>query len=148
MTKNSFRKIVKEKVEQKALEYLVNMKESHISENAKGKLLKYDTLEIQGYLRSSDLDISVNEKKWLFKCRVEDIDIPSNNRWKKEDTFCTNCLTSEMNQCHLLNCKHLLGRNVMAEEIPIYEDIYQEDIFKQLTVSRILQQNFTKLKTP
>ena len=63
MTKNSFRKIVKEKVEQKALEYLVNMKESHISENAKGKLLKYDTLEIQGYLRSSDLDISVNEKK-------------------------------------------------------------------------------------
>ena len=75
-SQSSFRKIVKEKVQQKALEYLLNKKESHISENAKGKQIKYEKLKIQGYLNSSNLNISVNEKKWLFKCRVEDIDLP------------------------------------------------------------------------
>ena len=64
MTKNSFRKFVKEKVQQKALEYLISKKETHISENAKGKYLKYEKLNIQGYLSSSNLNISVNEKKW------------------------------------------------------------------------------------
>ena len=148
MTKNSFRKIVKEKVQQKALEYLLNKKESHISENAKGKLLKYEKLKIQEYLNSSNLNISVNEKKWLFKCRVEDIDLPSNSRWRNEDTFCKNCLTIEMNQSNLLSCQYLLEKNKITEEIPLYEDIFQEDISKQMTVCRILKKNFTKFKHP
>ena len=134
MKKNSFRKIVKENVQQKALEFLLNKKESHISENAKGKLLKYEKLKIQEYLNSSNLTISVNEKKWPFKCRVEDIDLPSNSRWRNEDTFCKNCLTIEMNQSHLLSCQYLLEKNEITDEIPLYEDVFQEDISKQLTV--------------
>ena len=113
-----------------------------------GKHLKYEQLEIQGYFNSSNLNISVNEKKWLFKYRVEDIDLSSNSRWRNKDTFSKNCLTIEMNQSHLLSCQYLLEKNEITEEIPLYEDIFQKDISKQLTVCRLLKKNFAKLKHP
>ena len=70
-----FRKTIKSQVEQKAFEYLVNKKESRHSEHSKGKLLRYSNLEMQGYLSASCVNISIEEKKWLFKCRIEDIDL-------------------------------------------------------------------------
>ena len=75
MSKYMFRKTIKSQVEQKAFEYLVNKKESRHSEHSKGKLLRYSNLEMQGYLSASCVNISIEEKKWLFKCRIEDIDL-------------------------------------------------------------------------
>ena len=38
------------------------------------------------YLAPTDLDISIDEKKWIFKTRTEDIYLSTNGRWMKEDT--------------------------------------------------------------
>ena len=60
------------------------------------------------YLSPSDLDISIDEKKWLFKCRTEDNDLESNKRWLKEDMTCSQCKNIDMDQRHLLECIFLL----------------------------------------
>ena len=82
MPKSSFRKIVKTKTTQKALKFLLEKQGSRNSEYAKGKLLSYFEMKMAGYLSPSQVDISITEKKWLIKCRFEDIDISCNNRGK------------------------------------------------------------------
>ena len=68
-------------------------------------------MKMAGYLSPSQVDISITEKKWLIKCRFEDIDISCNNRWKNENLYCSNCIFTEMDQQHLLYCKSLMGKN-------------------------------------
>ena len=51
-----------------------------------------------------------------------------------------------MTQKHLIECKYLLGRNQLVKNAPIYEDIYQEDIEKQINISRIMKNNLSILK--
>ena len=65
----------------------------------------------QKVLSPSQVDISITEKKWLKKCRFEDMDISRNNRWKKDNLFSYNCIFTEIDQQHLLSCKSLLGQN-------------------------------------
>ena len=85
--------------------------------------------------------------KWLFKIRTDDIDLPSNRRWMKEDMNCSNCLHTEMNQMHLLNCKYLLGKSELVTYIPDYSDIYNGTLEEMVYTSRIIRDNFKKLNT-
>ena len=73
ISKNKFRSIVKEQTNKKALQHLLDRKASRTSVHAKGKAIEYSDLSIDEYLYPSGLDISVDEKKWLFKWRTEDI---------------------------------------------------------------------------
>ena len=146
MSKNQFKKFCKEKVVQKALSFLVKKKESRNLEHYKGKQPKYSKLQIQGYLSFSGINISIEEKKWLFKCSIEDIELNKNHRWKKNKTLCTFCETLEITQQNLIECKNLSGRNQLVKNAPIYEDISQEDIEKQISISRIMKNNLSILK--
>ena len=94
-------------MEQKAFEFLVNKKESRHSKHAKGKL----KLEIQGYISASGVNISIEKKKWLFKCRIEDIDFSTKPRWKNKETLCSFCKTIEMSHKHLLKWQYLAKKN-------------------------------------
>ena len=80
ISKNKFRSIVKEQTNKKALQHLLDRKASRTSVHAKGKAIEYSDLSMAEYLSPSDLDISIDDKKWLFKCRTEDIDLSSNRR--------------------------------------------------------------------
>ena len=40
------------------------------------------------YLSSLEEDISINEKKWLFKCRIEDIQMSAVRKWNNENDPC------------------------------------------------------------
>ena len=60
--------------------------------------------------------------------------------------MCRNCISTEMNQKHLLQCKYLLGKSETVTHIPEYNDIYKEDIQAQVYTSRILKENYTRLK--
>ena len=146
MSKDLFRKTIKSQVELKAFESLINKKESRHSEHAKGKLLKYSKLEMQGYLSASGVNISIEEKKWLFLCRIEDIDLSTNHRWKNEETLCRFCKTIEMSQKHLINCKYLSEKNQVVINSPQYEDIFKDDIEKQVNTSRIMKTHLYRLK--
>ena len=101
---------------------------------------------MQGYLSASGVNISIEEKKWLFLCRIEDIDLSTNHRWKNEETLCRFCKTIEMSQKHLINCKYLSEKNQVVINSPQYEDIFKDDIEKQVNTSRIMKTHLYRLK--
>ena len=86
----------------KVFEHLIARKASGNSERAKGKLLEYNELILSEYLSFNENDLSIDERKWLFKCRIEDIDINTNIKWNNEESNCTKCINTLMNQKHLL----------------------------------------------
>ena len=146
MTKSRFKKIVKEKSQQKALNYLLRKKESRNSDHAKGKHLIYKDMKMADYLYPSDMVISIDEKKWPMKCRLEDIDIGCNFRWKNKNIYCNFCISTEMDQEHLLSCKYLIGKNEIVTYIPDYQDLLLEDIDAQVYTSRIMKENYIRMK--
>ena len=84
-------------------------------------------------------------KKWLFKCRVEYIEIKGNHRWKHNDITCRLCQKGVIEtQVHLLYCETLLGQNENVNYIPAYKELYSEDLKDQLYVSRLLKDNFDR----
>ena len=108
--KDRFKSIVKEKVEIKAFEYLIKKKEERTSDNARGKYLKYESLEMAECLSSLEEYMSISEKKWLFKCHIEDVEISSVRKWNHEYDPCSNCPGKYFDQNHLMNCPYLLGK--------------------------------------
>ena len=144
LKKGKFKAIVKEKVTNGAFQYLLKKKEARNSENAKGKLLIFSDFEMSEYLITKEYDFSIEEKKWLFKCRLEDIDIP--RKWNNESILCGNCKDIEFDQRHLFECKYLIGKNEMITYIPKYEDIFIGDLQEQIYASRIIKENYTIMK--
>ena len=140
---DKFKSIVKEAVKGSAFLYLLQKKSDRKSENAKGKHLVYHEFQIAEYLCPSEADIPIEERKWLFKCRVDDINIKGNQRWKQRDITCSSCQrNSEETHFHLLNCEALLGKNELLTYIPDYNELYKGDILEQVYVSRVLKENF------
>ena len=62
MKKGQFKAIVKEKVKSGAFQYLLNKKAGRISENAKGKLLEYNELEMSEYLCTKENNFQLKKR--------------------------------------------------------------------------------------
>ena len=111
----------------------------------KGRLLNYDEFELADYLCPHDKNITIEEQKGIFRCRVEDIDIKGNNRWKYEDISCLSCQKNqEGTQYHILNCSALLGKNENMTYIPGYNELYTGEIKAQIYVSQLHFVNFNR----
>ena len=76
----------------------MNKKARGISENGKEKVLEYNELEMSEYLCTKKNYFSIEEKKWLLNCRLEDIDIY--RKWNNENILCPNCPNLEFDQKH------------------------------------------------
>ena len=146
MKKEKYRTFVNDKVQQKAFEFLVERKSSRNSDRAKGKLLEYNELILSEYLSSSENDLSIVERKWLFKCRIEDIDLNTNRKWNNEESNCTKCINTLMNQKHLLECNYLMGKNKIITYIPTYEELFRGELEEQIYISRLLKENIDRMK--
>ena len=57
--------------------------------------IKHNQWKIQHYL-SSESVMSIEEKKFMFLCRVKDIDIRGNRKWKYQDISCISCQNTEI----------------------------------------------------
>ena len=100
------------------------------------------------YLCPSDISISINEKKWMFNCRVDDIDVKGNRRWKYENISCISCKKDiDETQVHLLECEYLVGKSELITYIPQYCELYNGSLEEQLYVSRLLKDNFRRRNT-
>ena len=116
-----------------------------ISEHAKGKDLKYTYLEMAEYL-GPESDMSIEEKKWLLKCRVEDIPVKANRRWQFKNIICSSCDTnSEETQSHILECKTLIGPSEIGTYIPNYRELFENDVEAQAYVSRLIKDNHGRI---
>ena len=82
---NAFKRIVKIKTKEYALEYLLELKSKHTKFNN----LVYSELRLQKYLKSDD--IPVYEAKNLFRYRVKVADFEDNFGQKYEDKVCPLC---------------------------------------------------------
>ena len=97
------------------------------------------------YLYPGDEVLSIEDKKWLFKCRVEDIDVKGNHRWKHKELTCFSCQKGLIEtQVHLLYCETLMGQNENITYIPEYKELFTGDIQDPFFVSRLLKENFDR----
>ena len=64
------------------------------------------------YLCPSEEDFTKDEQKWLFQCRVEDIDIKANHQWKHNNISFSSCQKGIIEtQSHIPYCDFFLGKN-------------------------------------
>ena len=94
------------------------------------------------YLYSSEIDISTEERKWIFQCRVEDINVKGNRKWQNEDIECLSCnLNFDETQSHILSCKALLEKSQIITYIPTYSELFGSNLEEITYVSRVLHDN-------
>ena len=87
------------------------------------------------------------KKKWIMKCRLEDVELGSKRKWNSEKDSCLNCPGEQLDQRHLLNCQFLLGKNEILSYIPDYLDIFNGSLEEQIYACRILKENHARLNT-
>ena len=95
------------------------------------------------YLKPNGENLSVQERQFLFQCRVNDIDARANRTWKYRETFCVACKDKSIEETgiHILQCNELVSRNDEISYIPEYNDLYSSDIQEQIYTSRMMYRN-------
>ena len=143
MSKEMFKKMVKEKVKKKSFEFLTKIQATH----SKAKNIVYKNLSLQTYLGSGS-SLSIKEKSLIFAARARMLDVKANFKVGKIDLTCRKCLIKEETQKHLLECHDLKDNSIVTESNnPDYEDLFSTDCGKVEVIGRILIQKFRCLVT-
>ena len=139
--KEAFKKLVKENVQKAALEYLKKLQLTH----SKSQNLHYDSLNLQGYLKSGTSNMTIKEKLFCFAARSRMVDVRCNKLNGQIHLKCRLGCDVNETQNHLLDC-HALSDSNIVKKIPDYADLMGKDVEKMETVSKILQAKFKLLK--
>ena len=91
----SFRTMVNCKISEVALGELLNESEGL----KKTSTLKYDSLQVQGYLQH----LYPNQARVVFKCRCQTMDIKTHLTYKYSDKICRGCGKEEETLSHVIN---------------------------------------------
>ena len=120
MSKYSFSKLINEKINLIAAQYLVGLKERH----SKSLYLKYST-EMQPYLCNENL--SIQNKKLMFKIKNRLIDVKINLKKKYNNNLeCRLCSLPEESQAHLMKCSKIIEDEEVQTAIGhyVYDDLF------------------------
>ena len=134
ISKKRYSVILKEKITEIALNYLLDKRGS------KGSEINYTCLEMSEFLLPFNNKLTISEKCELFAVRNRMIDIPSN--------FSSNCEAkcecgAIENMKHIYECKILN----MNKKIGIsYENVYSGNLQQQIEVYRRFKENLIKRK--
>ena len=143
MPKNTYKKIIKNKIKKEAFSYLVKKRDER---NGKGIEILYQNLDMQTYLGSEDIDITNEERKLIFQLRTKMcFKIKTHFRNMYANTICEGCHLNESTTKHTLECVRLIGRNEIVTYLPSYHDIYGEDEDEQVYIARIIKDNISRL---
>ena len=145
MKKDSFKKIVKDKITESAYNFLFY----HKSEENRSKIKNLTSFKLQNYLKTNKL--SKKEKKLLFSLRTRSIDVKRNYKNKyKFNMKCRLCDDDQEDESesHYLKCLKILENIDNKDEIlnVKYEDIYSQNIEKQISITKIFDKIF-KIRT-
>ena len=141
VSKEAFKKLVKEKVHKAALDYLKTVQLSH----RKSEKLCYEELTLQGYLKSGTNNMTIKEKLFCFAARSRMIDVRCNKLHGQSQLMCRLGCECKETQNHLLDCDALTDSSIV-KDLPEYSDLYGKDIQKMENISKILQDKFKLLK--
>ena len=117
MTKAKFKIILNKAVKSKALEELNKIKQKH----SKGKELKYSYLEMQKYLRPSQINITYEDAITIFRIRSRMTDVKVNFKGKCENLACQICKQENESQHHILICE-----KISTEKTLEYHKIFEK----------------------
>ena len=130
LSKYTYSKLIKKSIQDKALEYLNEKKRS------KGQEIEYKEIKMADYLSPGYGNITINDQRNIFAIRNRMVVIPANF---KNDKSLEKCACGEPeNMKHIYTCKLWnKGRELEIE----YEEIFENDVSKQLKISKIFFQN-------
>ena len=76
------------------------------------------------------------------------LDVSANYPSKSASKFCPLCRDEESldTQEHLFSCINVISEHQIVRNIPIYSDIFGEDVDKMVEVATIMKENFTRRK--
>ena len=141
MSKVSWKKLVKTKSIEKALNYL--------NFNQGSKSQKSNELRLAPYLTSCNEDFELKTSSFIAKVQthmIENIKCNFKEHYKP-NLVCNSCNINECNQKHLLECLALIGSNELLTYIPNYSDIFDNNnIPEQMYISRLMIDNLKKKK--
>ena len=118
-SKEAFKSLVKAKAKEYAFKILQRKQDSH----TKMKNLKYEGIKTQKYFTRTD--ISIEQKKIIFKYRTRMADFGQNYRGGREKVICPLCESHVDSQELSLICPEIKNKVVISGSI---SDIYKEDI--------------------
>ena len=129
-SKLSFKRLVKVKTKEYALEYLLSLKVKH----SKLSSLQYSDLSMQKYLK--DPKITVNEAKNIFKFRTRTAHFKDNMKSFYKENICPMCSEHPDTQSHSFECK--------VTKMSINIECSYEEIFKK-TISPTLAKTLMQI---
>ena len=140
-TEAQFKRLVDSSVEEKCLEYL------NAEKNKKSKVMhiNYKKLETQSYLLPSMM--SMTQAKHIFMLRTRMLDTKDNYPNKYPDNLCPICddgITKD-SQEHVMFCLNDSNQMIVNSDVQ-YTNLFSNDVNKQLQVSLIIAENFSKRK--
>ena len=102
-------------------------------------------LKMQEYLETRNL--SVQETKFFFALRSRMINVKVNYTEKHALVLCPCCKMEEDSQEHLLSCPNIKADGILVSSVPVYQDLFGNNLEKQVNLTRILKKRFEQRKS-
>ena len=135
--KSELKMIVDKLIKEDALNELSKRKENH----SKVRSIKHKNLEMQNYLKCSEIKIMIDEAQEIFRIRCRVTEVKNNFKGRYENVECDFCYEQE-DQKHILECKALNeNNNEKYEKIPEYEEILKNNAKDQIKITRKFIEN-------
>ena len=101
---------------------------------------------MQKYLKSKE--VNKYHSKFIFGLRSRMLDVGVNYPNKSKSKTCPVCKDSDSldSQQHILVCPKLCENEVVGNSPPNYQDLFKENVLKQLHTSRIIESKFRRRK--
>ena len=137
MKKSKLKETLNKVIKENALRELTKKKESH----SKVKDVKHTTLEMQRYLKASDVKINQEEVQTIFKLRSRMTDVKINFRGKYDSFECEACNEEDEDQKHIIECREILKCKKNNMKPPDIDELFKGSLKKQLEVAQIFLEN-------
>ena len=142
ISKNELSEFLNKKIEGKAFEYLIKMKQKH----SKMENLNYEKLEIKEYL-TSNAGLTKSLRNFAIQARCKMLDLKSNFKSAHiNDLQCRICNDAEEEQPHLLDCSTLNTNSPNTVNQPVYEDLFSDDATKVKILCEKMKGNMMRFK--
>ena len=133
MSVYKFKKLVKQKTQEAAFEYLIKKK------NGQTKIqdVQYSKLEIQEYLLEGNSNTEIS--KLIYKCRGKTLDIKTHKSWKYDDKLCVGCQANLETENELLICEGYCEENEVPDNAISYNLVFSESAKEMIQVAKVIK---------
>ena len=140
MKKTSFKKLIKQKINQKTFENLQSLKMSH----SKVENVEHSDIIMQKYLKPNNTKMNKEDAQLIFKLRCRMTEAKVNLKGKYDNLECGACGIEEENQEHIIKCEELNMNNDIVEFE--YSKLFNGTVLEKLKISKMFKENFKLLE--